>query len=470
MGRATLGGRHAALGPIRAGIVEYSPRARPQHALAAGLGRRSSPPTSNPETEVAPISAKLLPLPWWFVLGALLVAPVRPAEVAVEIARDLASPTGPGSLAPSLSPTGRGIALTWLEPYAGKPGDVSLRVAFLEEASGEFGWSEPVTVVRGGSFFANWADFPALVEGPAGELIVHWLHMLGEGAYAYGAGLARSRDGGRSWEELGLLHDDESATEHGFVSYVPLSDGVQAFWLDGRAMADDGPMGLRTTRLEQGEPAASTLLDERVCECCQTDAALAAGGPVVVYRDRSEQEVRDIALIRRHGDGWSAPVRVGADDWTIPGCPVNGPAVAARGELVVVVWFTGASQRPKVQAAVSRDGGASFAAPIVVDAARPTGRVDVVLAGRTAWLSWLGRTEEGTAVLLRALDLRTNPATLGEQRRLDGSSEARSSGFPRMAVSGDRLIVAWVDVEAAGGVRTAWLPLSASTVSASSDR
>jgi hypothetical protein len=372
---------------------------------------------------------------------------------------ELPSPTGPGSLAPSLASTARGIALTWLEPYAGRPGDVSLKVAFLEQDS----WSEPATVTRGGSFFANWADFPALVEGPRGELVVHWLSMLGEGTYAYGAGLARSTDQGRTWEELGLLHDDASQTEHGFVSYVPLADGIQAFWLDGRAMADDGPMGLRTTRLVDGRPGASTLLDDRVCECCQTDAALAASGPVVVYRNRSEAEVRDISLIRRLDDGgWSDPVRVGADDWTISGCPVNGPAVAAAGDLVVVVWFTGAGGAPKVEAAVSRDGGATFSAPLIVDGERPTGRVDVALAGSTAWLSWLGRSEEGTAVLLRALELSTPRPSLAPSRKLSGSSEARSSGFPRLAVAGDRLAIAWVDVEAASGIRTAWLPLSTS--------
>ncbi|HVS15573.1 MAG TPA: sialidase family protein [Thermoanaerobaculia bacterium] len=398
--------------------------------------------------------------------AALALAPTasaRPAEIA---ASEIASPTGPGALAPNLATTARGIALTWLEPYPGRPGDVSLRVAFLE---GER-WSEPVTVTRGGSFFSNWADFPALIEGPAGELVVHWLHMLGDDTYAYGAGLARSTDGGRSWEELGLLHDDASPTEHGFVSYVALPDGIQAFWLDGRAMANDGPMGLRTTRLEGGVPRPSTLLDDRVCECCQTDAAFAAGGPVVVYRDRTEDEVRDISLIRRTAEGWSEAVRVGEDGWTIPGCPVNGPAVAARDDLVAVAWFTGANRQPRVKAAVSRDGGATFSAPLVIDGERPTGRVDVVLAGGEAWITWLGRTGDGTAVMLRPLELDGAEPALGEPRVLSRSSEARSSGFPRMAVSGDRLLIAWVDVESANAIRTSWAPLRSPAGTATSGR
>jgi hypothetical protein len=408
-----------------------------------------------------PVLRPLSPLRALALGAALAVVPCASAPAAEPGVVEIASPTGEGALAPSLAATGRGIALTWLEPYAGEPGDVSLRVAFLESER----WSDPVTVTRGGSFFSNWADFPALVEGPDGELIVHWLHMLGDDTYAYGAGLARSTDGGRTWSELGLLHDDTSPTEHGFVSYVALPDGVQAFWLDGRAMADDGPMGLRTTRVVDGAPGPSTLLDDRVCECCQTDAALAAGGPVVAYRNRSPEEVRDIALIRRTGDGWSEPVTVAEDGWEIPGCPVNGPAVAARGDLVVVAWFTGAHRRPTVKAAVSRDGGATFSAPLVVDGDRPTGRVDVVLAGDRAWIAWLGRNDEGTAVMLRPLSLGAEPA-LGDARILSRSSAARSSGFPRMAASGDRLLIAWVDVEAPSGVRTAWVPLGAAAASA----
>ena len=34
------------------------------------------------------------------------------------------------------------------------------------------------------------------------------------------------------------------------------------------------------------------LLDARVCDCCQTDVAMTQDGPIVIYRDRSEDLVR----------------------------------------------------------------------------------------------------------------------------------------------------------------------------------
>ena len=39
-------------------------------------------------------------------------------------------------------------------------------------------------------------------------------------------------------------------------------------------------------------------LDGRVCDCCQTTAAITNDGPVVVYRDRSDDEVRDMSIVR----------------------------------------------------------------------------------------------------------------------------------------------------------------------------
>jgi hypothetical protein len=41
------------------------------------------------------------------------------------------------------------------------------------------------------------------------------------------------------------------------------------------------------------------LLDGRVCECCQTSSASTPDGMAVVYRDRSEKEVRDISIALR---------------------------------------------------------------------------------------------------------------------------------------------------------------------------
>jgi hypothetical protein len=109
-------------------------------------------------------------------------------------------------------------------------------------------------------------------------------------------------------------------------------------------------------------------IDDRVCECCPTAAVRTADGVLVAYRDRSENEVRNIGLTRFDGDEWSDPYLLHDDGWQINGCPVNGPALAADGNRVAAAWFTAPNSRPRVQVAFSDDGGRQFGEPLVVDA------------------------------------------------------------------------------------------------------
>lgn len=361
------------------------------------------------------------------------------SRVALPAAQAIDPPAPVGAFAANLAVADGRLVATWLEKTAGEDGSGHrLRVSALDGSD----WSEPVTVVEGDDFFANWADFPALVEAGDGSLLVHWLAKTGEETYAYSIFVARSVDGGATWSALGRLNDDDTPTEHGFVSWLPEGEGARAFWLDGREMAAGGTMTLRTARVG-AEIGPAEVLDEMVCECCATGAARAAAGPLVVYRDRTEGEVRDISIVRS-ADGWSSPVAVADDGWVIPGCPVNGPRVGADDERVAVGWFTLAEQTPRVRLAVSDDGGASFEAPLVLDEDAPFGRVDVVLGeDGSVWTVWLAKAGERASVALQSL---AADGELGERASLGETSGGRMSGFPRLARIGGSLYVAWLEI------------------------
>ena len=367
----------------------------------------------------------------------------RSAVAAAAEPRRIDPPAAPGSLAPNLALAGGAPLLSWLEPLEGNRH--RLLVSRLEGGS----WSAPAVVAEGGGFFANWADLPAVGESGDGSLVAHWLAKTGEDTYAYSIFLARSVDGGAIWTPLGRLDDDDTETEHGFVSYVPEGDGLRAFWLDGREMAGGGDMGLRTALIDGEAVGASELLDDRTCECCSTDAALGSAGPLVVYRDRSGDEVRDVSVVRGGAAGWTAPTAVAADGWNIAGCPVNGPAVAADGESAAVAWYTAAGEAPRVQLALSADGGRAFGPAVPIDVDGPAGRVDVVLDGAGgAVVSWLGVERDVGSVRLR----RVSPGgSMGEPLEVAVTGASRASGFPRLALSGDTLYLAWVDTTPEGG-------------------
>ncbi|HEX5726198.1 MAG TPA: hypothetical protein VFX98_12075, partial [Longimicrobiaceae bacterium] len=227
-------------------------------------------------------------------------------------------------------------------------------------------------------------------------------------------------------------------------------DSLGAVWLDGRryAPAPDGGEPTKEMMLlsallgPDGTVGLEHRLDERICDCCQTGLALTARGPVVVYRDRTAGEIRDVSIVRRVDGAWTAPAPVHADGWRIEACPVNGPAVAAEGERVAVAWFTGARDTAKVNVAFSDDAGASFSAPVRVDGGAPAGRVDVELAaGGGALVSWLERIGGDTAeVRVRHVAAGGAP---GEPRTVARSGAARASGFPRMVRAGGRVVFAW---------------------------
>ncbi len=386
-----------------------------------------------------------------FIVLALAALAAGPATDRVD------PPAAVGALAPNLTIVAETVYLTWLEPAA-------LRFATFSEGV----WTEPKTIASDVDFFANWADLPSLAVATDGTLVAHWLQKSGPDTYAYDVMVARSTDEGSSWQPLGRAHDDSTKTEHGFVSLITEDHGIRAFWLDGRELAAvegsagevgspvEGSMTLRTSLIAK-TVGPSKVLDPRVCECCNTAAVMTDAGPVIVYRDRSAEEVRDISIIRRVGEHWTPPRVVAVDDWRITGCPVNGPAMAARGTHLVVAWFTAPAGRAAVRAAISLDAGATFADTLTLDDGWPVGRVDVVLTpSGDAIVSWIDATEAAGAIVLRRISPqgRMGPPVKVAQTRL-----SRATGFPRLALSGAHLLVVWTD-EAHRKIRAVTMPLT----------
>jgi hypothetical protein len=379
----------------------------------------------------------------------VLVAALASGSVAagaVPDVSDVGSPAKNGAGEPFLFRTHDGVLLSWLEPVTNTKA-MMLRFAVYRDDQ----WSAPRTVVQRDDFFVNWADFPSIVEDANGVLFAHWLQKTGNSVYAYDVRLAISKDGGRTWGASLLLNRDGKKGEHGFVTLAPLSNGgVGATWLDGRNMIEgkeEGEMTIRYATIDAaGVIRSDVQLDDRTCECCTTGMAISSGRPVVVYRDRSPEEVRDIAVVRKTAAGWSKPRILHADGWKIAGCPVNGPQADARGKRVAVTWFTAAAEHGRAYVAFSDDGGATFSKPVVIDDGKPVGRVDVVmLDSDTAVATWSEQTTSGAE--LRARRVPRN-GQAGVSFKVADSSAARAAGFARAAIVGQSVYVAWTEQNA----------------------
>ena len=366
-----------------------------------------------------------------------------------------------GSMAPHLATANDGtVVMSWLEPL--NDGN-ALRWSTLHGKQ----WSEAKTIASGDNWFVNWADFPSVEPIDDTTWAAHWLVRRAGGTYSYDVTMSISQDSGATWSEPFLPHRDGTPTEHGFVSLFPWQDVVGALWLDGRNTQADGEehghaggMTLRAAAIDEQLAAMNeTEVDGLVCDCCQTDVAIAASGPVGVYRIRTDEEIRDIYVTRVMDGTWSEGVSVADDGWEIAGCPVNGPAIAANGEHLGVAWFTAANGETKARFAHSLDSGATFEVPIDVATDRPIGRVDTVLLdGGTAVVSWL-RSAEGTAGEICARSISVT-GEMGPVQVIATTAAGRMSGFPQMVIRGTDLVFAWTNADdSTTEVHTAVVPV-----------
>ncbi len=398
----------------------------------------------------------------WLVVLVVLAVGCRSNEAPLPpVGERLEAPVAPGSGQPRLYAAADGtVWMSWLDPV--DDSTHALRSATITDTT----WSTPTTVATGTDWFVNWADLPSVRPLPGGRAAAHYLQSNGPGGLAYAVRVTQRADGG-VWQDAVTLHTDDSPTEHGFVSMVPWPDDrLLAIWLDGRQMTGEGhghgDMTLRSAVLTPtGAVEQRAQIDGRTCECCGTSAVRGGEGALVAYRDRSPDEVRDISIARFDGQQWSEPTRLHADGWTIEGCPVNGPALAARGERIVTAWFTAADGIPRVRAAFSTDGGRRFTEPVTVVEGKTEGRVDAVLLNDgAAIVSWLGPAGDRGRVQTRLV---RSDSTMGPVTTMAVlPSTGRRVGFPKMVRSGDHLYGAWVgsnDENDPARVQAARLPI-----------
>lgn len=360
----------------------------------------------------------------------------------------LSSPAGAASAQPQMTVSPRGILLSWIE-RAGSHATLK----FAERTAA--GWTPTQTAASGDDWFVNWADVPSVLRLDDGTLAAHWLQKSGTETYAYDVRLAYSKDDGKTWASSFTPHHDGTKREHGFASLLQMPGaGLGLIWLDGRAMgsaeghdshgASEGAMSVRFGTFDTAWKQTSEMpVDLRVCECCPTTAAMTSDGPIVAYRNRSEDEIRDIYVARFADGTWSEPTPVHDDNWKIAACPVNGPILSAGGRAVVLSWFTVKDDVGHAYAAFSSDAGRSFGAPIRLDDAAALGRVDVaLLPDGSALATWIEFADQRSSFVMRRVDASGARSPVTTVTPIAG---ARASGYPRIALHRDEVVFAWTE-------------------------
>ncbi len=365
-----------------------------------------------------------------------------------------ASPdTARGSAYPNICQTDDGFLMIW---YEGNEHIV------MSEFTAN-GWTKKDTIISSDRFFKNWADLPQIYHKGEDTLAVSWLEMSGEGTYDYDVKVSMSTNRGTDWSNPIIPHRDGIKGEHGFVSFFDLNGSTGLIWLDGRAMASgghdhgDGAMRLYTTTLNsKGELGLEIMLDNMVCECCPTTAVNTSKGSLVAFRDRYADETRNIqlAFINRA----ELPSPINEDGWIVPGCPVNGPAMVAKGDNVAITWYTAPDNNPQVNIAFSKDGGIRFGSPIRLDDGTAIGRADLIwLDGENVLVSWLEEGDESGQLVLKTVNSTTGTFDLFKSYSIRTS---RGSGYPKLAMANGMVFVAWTEPGENSKIISEWIEIN----------
>lgn len=401
----------------------------------------------------------------WILLLLFLVWACKPATPQLIELESIPFPNMENAALPSLFASDSNLYISWVTME-----NDTTSVLYFSKMNSESQWDTAQLIHQGSNWFVNWADFPALVENQ-GNLMSHILQKSAPSTFAYDIKLQVLPKGASQWTLNLPLHQDSTQTEHGFVSMVPYtSTSFFSSWLDGRetgggghdhAAHSGGSMSIRAAEIDfNGKVLWDELLDAKTCDCCQTSSAITDLGPVVVYRNRSDREIRDIAIARLVDGKWTEPVIIHPDGWEISGCPVNGPKVAAKGSNLLVGWFTAPKGIQQVKFAFSTDSGASFGEPVVIESTGLIGRVDVaLLLEDLGVVSWMETKGEQTFLYAAGID---QAGKMGAALQITAIDPSRKSGFPQLEVLGDQVYFAWTEIKGENkNIRTARIPQEA---------
>ena len=343
---------------------------------------------------------------------------------------------------PSLVASNGSLSLTWISSDE----DMNVSLNFRQFIDKK--WTNPQTLAVGSNWFVNWADFPThAISGD--QVLTSYLKKSASGTYTYDVFLNLQKLSGEKIKEDFILNTDGFKAEHGFVSIVAKeNEGFYISWLDGRNTVEKDingnhkPMTIRFAEITNaGDIINETELDSSVCDCCQTSITNSDQGPIVVYRDRSQEEVRDIYVTRNINDKWENPIPVHNDGWVIYGCPVNGPKVVSNSKNLAVSWFTVLDGKPTVNLSFSESYGSSFDSPIKINDLNAIGRVDTAfLNEKEVIVSYMEGDDVGTYLRIKKVSIDgevSDPITIS---KIDSG---RGTGVPQLEILNEEIFIVW---------------------------
>ena len=348
----------------------------------------------------------------------------------------------------------KGLILSWVQTSSDNN---SLHFSHFNNNS----WTEPYKIADG--VMSSWADLPSVKEINNNLWIAHW-PVYQANSYGYDIALSISNDRGMSWKDPFKVNTDTTPAEHGFVSTFKANQGFGVIWIDGRDYYKDGEFKyvneqgdilgshLRfATFNNNGHRLSEEVIDNLVCDCCETDIIESNDINYLVYRNRSNLEIRDIQIKSFNNEIWSEPVTINEDNWQINACPINGPSIASKDNVLAVSWYDGSDDIGRILSKVSYDHGQSFQDLIIVDTNDVYGHTDIVITeDKQILVSWLGNENNDLVLKIKQISAKndSDPFIVYRETGLGPSD------FPKIEYYDNKLFIAWTSYDKTMQVKT----------------